>query len=238
MDTSLLSLERVNAFYGESHVLHDVSLELRPGRLLTLLGRNGAGKTTCISSIIGFLPPRSGRIRLAGEPIEQLAPERICRAGIGLVPQGRRIFASLSVRENLDVAARPQAPGSQRRWTREDVFEIFPRLKERQNQLASSLSGGEQQMLAIGRGLMTNPRVLLLDEPSEGLAPQIVREVGQVLAALKQHIAMILVEQNLGLALSVADDVVLLNTGRVVFSGTREECQSQQAALHSHLGVE
>jgi len=138
------------------------------------------------------------------------------------VPQGRRIFGSLTVRENLEVAARPPRLRGAKHWTRADVCEIFPRLKERQNQLAGSLSGGEQQMLAIGRGLMTNARVLLLDEPSEGLAPQIVREVGQVLAALKNQVSMVLVEQNLGLALSVADDVVLLSTGRVVFAGTRE----------------
>ena len=238
MATRVLWLDRVNAFYGDSHVLQDLSLELQEGRLLALLGRNGAGKSTCISSIIGFLPPRSGRITLDGQSIENLAPERICRAGIGLVPQGRRIFGSLTVKENLDVAARPAAADSKRHWTRDDVFKIFPRLKERTNQLAGSMSGGEQQMLAIGRGLMTNPRVLLLDEPSEGLAPQIVREVGEVLATLKTQISMVLVEQNLGLAMKVADDVVLLNTGRVVFSGTREQFQDQQAALHSHLGVE
>ena len=238
MATSLLSLEKVNAFYGDSHVLHDLSLNLQPGRLLALLGRNGAGKTTCISSIIGFLPPRSGRILLDGQAIDKLTPERICRTGIGLVPQGRRVFASLTVKENLDVAARPSAAGRTRHWARDDVFAMFPRLKERQHQLASSLSGGEQQMLSIGRGLMTNPRVLLLDEPSEGLAPQIVRELGEVLASLKQHIAMVLVEQNLGLAMKVADDVVLLNTGRVVFAGTRENFLNQQAALHSHLGVD
>ena len=238
MATSLLSLDRVNAFYGDSHVLHDVCLNLQEGRLLALLGRNGAGKSTCINSIIGFLPPRSGKIQLEGVAIEKLSPELICRAGIGLVPQGRRIFGSLTVKENLDVAARPASVSSSRRWSREEVNEIFPRLKERQNQLASSLSGGEQQMLAIGRALMTNPKVLLLDEPSEGLAPQIVREVGNVLMTLKAHISIVLVEQNLGLAMKVADDVVLLNTGRVVFSGTRETFQEQQATLHSHLGVE
>ena len=237
MATSLLTLGKLNAYYGDSHVLHDVNLEVKEGRLLALLGRNGAGKTTCISSIIGFLPPRSGRVTLAGESIEKLAPERICRAGIGLVPQGRRVFPTLTVRENLEVAAKPARAGA-KHWTREAVCGIFPRLKERQNQVAGSLSGGEQQMLAIGRGLMTNPRVLLLDEPSEGLAPQIVREVGQVLATLKEHICMVLVEQNLGLALSVADDVALLGTGRVVFTGTREAFEQQQASLHGHLGIE
>lgn len=238
MATSLLSLDRVNAYYGESHVLHDVCLDLHEGRLLALLGRNGAGKSTCISSIIGFLPSRSGSIHLDGLAIEKLSPEIICGAGVGLVPQGRRIFGSLTVQENLDVAARSVASGRSRRWSREDVNEIFPRLNERQHQLASSLSGGEQQMLAIGRALMTNPKVLLLDEPSEGLAPQIVREVGNVLMTLKGHISIVLVEQNLALALKVADDVVLLNTGRVVFSGTRETFLAQQAELNSHLGVE
>ena len=237
MATSLLTLDRVNAFYGDSHVLHDVSMELHEGRLLALLGRNGAGKTTCISSIIGFVPPRSGRITLAGESLQARSPERICAAGVGLVPQGRRVFPTLTVLENLEVAARPARAGA-KYWTRQAVYEIFPRLKERQNQVAGSLSGGEQQMLAIGRGLMTNPRVLLLDEPSEGLAPQIVREVGQVLAGLKKHISMVLVEQNLGLALSVADDVALLSTGRVVFAGTKEAFEQQQSSLHSHLGIE
>lgn len=238
MAINLLSLDRVNAFYGDSHVLHDVCLNVQEGRLLALLGRNGAGKSTCINSIIGFLPPRSGKIHLEGVAIEKLSPELICRAGMGLVPQGRRIFGSLTVKENLDVAARPAAASSTRRWSREEVNKIFPRLKERQHQLASSLSGGEQQMLAIGRALMTNPKVLLLDEPSEGLAPQIVNEVGNVLMTLKAHISIVLVEQNLGLAMKVADDVVLLNTGRVVFSGTRETFQAQQASLNSHLGVE
>lgn len=238
MAINLLSLDRVNAFYGDSHVLHDVCLNVQEGRLLALLGRNGAGKSTCINSIIGFLPPRTGKIHLEGVAIEKLSPELICRAGMGLVPQGRRIFGSLTVKENLDVAARPAAATSTRRWSREEVNEIFPRLKERQHQLASSLSGGEQQMLAIGRALMTNPKVLLLDEPSEGLAPQIVNEVGNVLMTLKAHISIVLVEQNLGLAMKVADDVVLLNTGRVVFSGTRETFQAQQASLNSHLGVE
>lgn len=237
MATSLLTLDRVNAYYGDSHVLHDVSMELHEGRLLALLGRNGAGKTTCISSIIGFVPPRSGRVTLAGESLEKRSPESICRAGIGLVPQGRRVFPTLTVRENLEVAARPARAGA-KHWTRQAVCEIFPRLKERQNQVAGSLSGGEQQMLAIGRGLMTNPRVLLLDEPSEGLAPQIVHEVGQVLSALKEHICMVLVEQNLGLALSVADDVALLRTGRVVFAGRREAFQQEETSMYAHLGIE
>lgn len=237
MDTSLLRLEKMNAFYADSHVLHDISFELKPGKVLVLLGRNGAGKSTCIHSIVGFLASRTGKILLDGEDIVRSSPESISRAGIGLVPQGRRIFPSLTVRENLEVAARKQAPAGRRTWSREDINQIFPPLRERQNQMAGSLSGGEQQMLAIGRGLMTNPKVLLLDEPSEGLAPQIVREVGNVLESLKSQIAMILVEQNLGLAMKVADDVVLLNTGRVVFSGSRDRFLEQQAELQGHLGV-
>jgi branched-chain amino acid transport system ATP-binding protein len=237
LDTELLSVRQINAYYADSHVLHDVSLSLRPGRLLTLLGRNGAGKSTCINAIVGFLPPRSGSILLDGMPIEKCSPEQISRAGIGLVPQGRRVFPSLTVRENLEVAARRRAVPGHRAWTHDDVNQIFPRLRERRDQLAGSLSGGEQQMLAIGRALMTSPKVLLLDEPSEGLAPQIVREVGNVLERLKSEIAIVLVEQNLGLAMKVADDVVLLNTGRVVFAGSREDFEAQQPVLQSHLGV-
>jgi branched-chain amino acid transport system ATP-binding protein len=233
----LLALDRLNAFYGDSHVLHDVSWRLDEGRLLALLGRNGAGKSTAIHSIVGFLPPRSGSVQLAGVEIRTASPESISQAGVALVPQGRRIFGSLTVKENLDVAARRTAPAGRRLWTRDDINRIFPRLKERQHQIAASLSGGEQQMLAIGRALMTSPRLLLLDEPSEGLAPQIVHEVKVVLEALKSEVSIVLVEQNLGLAMSLADDVVLLDTGRVVFSGTRESFAAQQATLQSYLAV-
>jgi branched-chain amino acid transport system ATP-binding protein len=216
----LLSLERVNAYYGESHVLHDVNLQLREGRLLALLGRNGAGKTTCICTIIGFLPPRSGRITLAGRSIEKLAPERICRAGVGLVPQGRRVFPSLTVRENLEVAARDAAAGSAKVWRRDDVCQIFPRLKERQNQLAGSLSGGEQQMLALGRVLLHKPEIVLIDELSLGLAPIVVQRMLAVVERLKaQGQTMVIVEQSLNVALSVADRAIFLEKGTVRFEG-------------------
>ena len=160
------------------------AFRLQPGGVLALLGRNGAGKTTCISTIVGFLKPRDGEIRLFGEPIEGLSPERISRLGIGLVPQGRRIFPSLTVRENLIVAQQRES-STEKPWNVERIYELFPRLRERHAQFAGTLSGGEQQMLAIGRALMGNPRVLLLDEPSEGLAPLIVAEVGRTIKRLK-----------------------------------------------------
>ena len=234
MAPDALTLTRVNAFYGDSHVLHDVSFSLPQRHLLALLGRNGAGKTTCMSAVIGFRPVRSGTIALFGETISGLPPEAIARRGVGLVPQGRRVFRSLSVRENLVVAARGCADG----WTLPRVFETFPRLRERQGQAAGSLSGGEQQMLAIGRALMTNPRVLLLDEPSEGLSPQLVSEVGRVLATLRDGgLSIILVEQNTRLALQLADEVVTLNSGRVAFAGAAEQIRHDVSFLTQQLGV-
>jgi branched-chain amino acid transport system ATP-binding protein len=203
---------------------------LKPEKVLALLGRNGAGKTTCMSTIIGWLKPRGGEIRLFGEPIARLPPEAIARKGVGLVPQGRRVFAKLTVRENL-VVSRQKG-----KWTLESVFQLFPRLKERAEQYAGSLSGGEQQMLAIGRALMGNPRVLLMDEPSEGLAPIIVAEVGRTIARLKaEGQSIVLVEQNVKLALELADEVAILNTGRLVFAGPAKEVG--QALITQHLGV-
>jgi len=232
-----LALSAVDALYGESHVLHEVSFALEAGRVLALLGRNGAGKTTCMSSIIGFLPPRRGEIRLFGEPISRLVPEAIARLGVGFVPQGRRIFQSLTVRENLIVSRRSRT-GAPAPWTLDRVVNLFPRLKERLQQVAGSLSGGEQQMLAIGRALMGNPRVLLMDEPSEGLAPLIVAEVGRTIARLKaEGQSILLVEQNVKLALDLADDVVILNTGRVAFHGGVDRVRADQALITQHLGV-
>jgi len=232
-----LALSGVDALYGESHVLHGVSFNLSAGRVLALLGRNGAGKTTCMSTIIGFLPPRTGDIRLFGEPIGRLSPETISRRGVGFVPQGRRVFPTLSVRENLVVSRQKRASVAQP-WTLERVIELFPRLKERLQQAAGSLSGGEQQMLAIGRALMGNPRVLLMDEPSEGLAPLIVAEVGRTLLRLKREgQSILLVEQNIKLALDLADEVVILNTGRVAFSGSAAQVRNDQALITQHLGV-
>jgi branched-chain amino acid transport system ATP-binding protein len=232
-----LSLSNVNAFYGDSHILHGVGFSLAEGRVLALLGRNGAGKTTCISTIVGFLTPKDGDIRLFGEPIGGLSPERISHLGIGLVPQGRRIFPSLTVRENLIVAAQRERSVANP-WNVKRIFELFPRLQERITQLAGTLSGGEQQMLAIGRALMGNPRVLLLDEPSEGLAPLIVAEVGRTIKRLKEEgQSILLVEQNLKLALEVADQAVILNTGRCVFTGDAAEILSNEDMIAQHLGV-
>ena len=199
---------------------------------MALLGRNGAGKTTCMNAIIGWLRPRRGKVRLFGEPIERLSPESISRKGIGLVPQGRRMFPTLTVKENLVVAQRGSG------WNLARVFDLFPRLKERAEQHAGSLSGGEQQMLAIGRALMGNPRVLLMDEPSEGLAPLLVAEVGRTIARLKgEGQSILLVEQNVKLAFELADDVVILNTGRVAFAGRAADVREDRALITQHLGV-
>jgi branched-chain amino acid transport system ATP-binding protein len=232
-----LSLTNVHSFYGESHILHGVSFSLRPGAVLALLGRNGAGKTTCISTIIGFLKPREGEIRLFGESIEGLSPEGISHLGVGLVPQGRRIFPSLTIEENLEVGRQRQT-ATNNPWNLERIYGMFPRLRERHRQFAGTLSGGEQQMLAIGRALMGNPRVLLLDEPSEGLAPLIVAEVGRTIRRLKDEgQSIVLVEQNRKLALDVADQAVILNTGRCVFAGEAGELLNNEALIVQNLGV-
>ena len=237
MATEALKVSNINTYYGDSHVLHNVTFALEEGRVLALLGRNGAGKTTCISSIIGFLPVRRGRIELFGTEISGLPPESISQLGIGLVPQGRRIFASLSVRENL-IIARQREKSTDTPWTLKRIFELFPALGERQRQVAGSLSGGEQQMLAIARALVSNPRVLLLDEPSEGLAPLIVAEVGRTIRKLKDWgQSIILVEQNSNLALDVSDHVVILNIGRCVFDGSVEDVRNNPNMIVQHLGV-
>jgi len=235
--TDALAIDGVDAYYGDSHVLHGVSFALKGGRLLGLLGRNGAGKTTCMSTIMGLLKPRRGSISLYGEPVAGLPPDVIARKGVGLVPQGRRMFRSLTVRENLVVAAQSRGNGGGG-WSLSRVFELFPRLAERHAQLAGSLSGGEQQMLAIGRALMGNPRVLLLDEPSEGLAPQLVAEVGRTIAQIKaEGQSIVLVEQNIKLTLDLADDIVIINTGRVVFRGAATQIKLDDAIVSQHLGV-
>jgi branched-chain amino acid transport system ATP-binding protein len=234
-DDALL-LSDIDAYYGDSHVLHRVSLRRAEGRLLGLLGRNGAGKSTCMSVVVGWLRPRRGNISVYGRSINGLASEAIAALGIALVPQGRRIFRSLTVRENLAVAARRPRGNDAPLWTIDRVCSTFPRLSERREQYAGYLSGGEQQMLAIGRALMGNPRVLLMDEPSEGLAPQIVAEVMATIRQLKQHgLSIVLVEQNAKLVLDVADDIVVLNSGHVAVDGPVDAVQDSD--LHKHLGI-
>ncbi|WP_205520575.1 ABC transporter ATP-binding protein [Propylenella binzhouense] len=238
MARSALSLRNVDACYGDSHVLHGVSFELAEGRLLGLLGRNGAGKSTCMNVVVGLLGARAGEVELFGEAVTRYPPERIAACGVSLVPQGRRVFRTLTVRENLAVAARRPRRTGAAPWTEERVFEMFPRLSERRNQTAGLLSGGEQQMLAIGRALMGNPRVLLMDEPSEGLAPQIVADVGRIIGRLKADgLSIVLVEQNLKLTLELADDVVIINTGRVAFRGSAAEVAADHALVAQNLGI-
>jgi branched-chain amino acid transport system ATP-binding protein len=235
---SALTLQNVEAYYGDSHVLHDVSFSLGEARLLGLLGRNGAGKSTCMAVAMGLLAPRRGTVTVFGEQVAGRSPETIAACGVALVPQGRRIFKSLTVRENLVVAARERNYGKHAPWTLDTVFAMFPRLKERTNQMAAHLSGGEQQMLAIGRALMGNPRVLLMDEPSEGLAPQIVHEVMATIRKLKESgLSIVLVEQNPTLVFDVADDIVLLNTGQVAVVSTPAAVRQDAAMLRQHLGV-
>jgi branched-chain amino acid transport system ATP-binding protein len=240
-----LSLAGIDAFYGDGQVLDGVSFAVGVGRLLGLVGRNGAGKTTCMNVAVGLLRPRAGRVEVFGADITRAVPEDIAAHGVALVPQGRRVFRSLSVRENLSVAARRRrdsgkgsGKGANAHWTADTVFEMFPRLNERRNHPAALLSGGEQQMLAIGRALMGNPRLLLLDEPSEGLAPQIVAEVGRTIARLKgEGLSIVIVEQNIKLTLDLADDIVILNSGSVAFAGAAREIAMDHAVIAQHLGV-
>ena len=228
-----LEVEGVHTYYGESHVLQGVSLRVDPGEVLAILGRNGMGKTTLIRTIVGFTPPREGRVLYEGTEITRLPPFRMAALGMALVPQGRRVFPSLSVRENLDVARRGEG-----RWSLEQVYALFPRLRDRAGNRANKLSGGEQQMLAIGRALMSNPDLLLMDEPTEGLAPLLVREVGRVITELKRSgLSILLVEQNLALALSVADRVHVLSRGQIVHTGTPAELMGDDEVKARYLGV-
>ena len=229
----MLELHDVHTYYGESHVLQGVSLAVAPGEVVTILGRNGMGKTTLIRSVIGFTPPRRGSVRFKGEDITRAPSFRTVGRGMGLVPQGRRVFPSLTVMENLDVARRGRG-----RWTLERVLELFPRLAERGQNRANKLSGGEQQMLAVGRALMGNPDLLLMDEPTEGLAPSLVREVGNVIRELKREgLSILLVEQNLPLALSVADRVHILSRGQIAHSCRPDELMANEEVKSRYLGV-
>lgn len=232
----MLELRDVHTYYGDSYILQGVSLRVEAGQVVSLLGRNGAGKTTTINTIVGFVPPREGQVRFKDQDVTHWPSYVIAAMGLGLVPQGRRLFPDLTVRENITLAAR--LPGGHPRWTLERVYELFPALKAREQHRAGQLSGGEQQMVAIARALMTNPELLLMDEPSEGLAPLLVREIGRVLLELKaQGLSILLVEQNLPLATRVADWVYVMNKGQIVFEGPPADLLENEEVKTQYLGV-
>ncbi|MFG1262869.1 ABC transporter ATP-binding protein [Xanthobacter aminoxidans] len=233
-----LTLSNLHVYHGEICAVRGLDITCAEGAVTALLGRNGAGKSTTLSAIAGLNDARQGRIELFGTALENRKPEAICRLGVGLVPQGRRIFPSLTVQEHLAIAYRPPRHKAARAFDIASVETLFPRLKERRRQLAGSMSGGEQQMLAIARALVTNPRVLLLDEPAEGLAPQIVAEVADAIAALKADgLSILLVEHNLPLALRLADTCVVLSSGEVVWRGPPQVLADDPALMAQHLGV-
>ncbi len=233
----MLSIDDIHTYYGQSYVLQGVSLTVGRGEIVAVLGRNGVGKTTLMRSIVGFTPPRRGRIDFAGGDVASSSPQAIARRGLALVPQGRRIFRSLTVEETLRIAARAPA-GAAASWSIERAYDAFPRLRERRQQRAGNLSGGEQQMLATARSLVANPLLMLLDEPTEGLSPLLVRELQAVLRQLKDEGAtLLMVEQRVGFALALADRVYLMNKGRIALETTPEALRADEGLRHRYLGV-
>ena len=234
----MLEVRDIHTYYGDSYVLQGVSLQAEHGSVVAVLGRNGMGKTTLMRSIIGFTPPRRGQLWFKGVDITGLPPYRIARMGMGIIPQGRRIFPSLSVRENLAIAARPHSASNGKRWTLERVFGLFPRLQERLLHSGRALSGGEQQMLASARALIGNPDFLLMDEPSEGLAPLLVQELGRIIQQLKaEGLSMLLVQQNLPFALQLADYVYVMSKGRIVYAAPPHLLAQNEAVKAQYLGI-
>ncbi len=231
---SMIELDKVNSYYGNSHILFDVSMEVREKEVVALLGRNGAGKSTTLKTLAGVLQPRSGAIRLAGEPIHNLPTYEIARRGLQLVPDERRIFGSLTVAENLKIASLTATES----WPVRRIYDMFPRLEERKESRGANLSGGEQQMLAIARALIRDPRVILLDEPFEGLAPVIVRDILEVCRQLVQEgPTVVIVEQNLRAALSLANRVYVLNNGHMVFEGTPADLNNNPDVTSRYIGI-
>ena len=232
---SLLEIQNIHTYYGDSHVLQGANLRVEKGKVVAILGRNGAGKTTLLRSIIGFTPPRQGKVLFKGQDITHLSPYRIARLGIGLVPQGRRIFSSLTVKENLDIAARP---GQASYWSVNNIFSTFPRLQQRSTARGRNLSGGEQQMLACGRALVGNPDLLMMDEPSEGLAPLLVMELERIIKGFRaQELSMLLVEQDSTFALKLADYIYIMSRGVMVYESEPEKLKENPEIRSRYLGV-
>jgi branched-chain amino acid transport system ATP-binding protein len=230
---SALVAEGLNTYYGKSHILHDVGIEVAEGRVTTLLGRNGAGKTTTLRSLVGLTPARTGRVTIFGRETTRLPPYRIAALGVGYVPEGRKIFPNLTVHDNLRVPLERPGP-----WTIERVYELFPRLRERQQNRGRQLSGGEQEMLSIGRALLLNPKLLILDEPSQGLAPLIVREVFRIVERMRaEGMSVLLVEQNVRASLEIADHAYVLDHGQMVWSGTAAELAADEERIQALAGA-
>lgn len=233
----MLSVSGLQASYGASQVLFDIELDIREGEVVTLLGRNGMGKTTTVRSIMGLVAPKGGKVDFTGRPVAGMSPEKIARLGAGLVPEGRHIFPTLTVRENL-VATASNRLGRDNPWTLERVYVLFPRLRERAGQYAGTLSGGEQQMLAVGRALMTNPKLLILDEATEGLAPVIRTEIWRVIETLKsQGQSILLIDKNLGILKRLADRHYIIEKGRTVWAGTGADLDRDAATVQGYVGL-
>ncbi|SFM41888.1 ABC transporter ATP-binding protein [Variovorax sp. OV329] len=233
----LLQVEGLQAHYGKSHILRGVSFAVARGEVVSLLGRNGSGRSTALKAIMGLLPPSSGRVSLGGRELAGAKPNAICRAGLAYVPEEREVFANLTVDENLRMGEQPPVPGA-RRWTVQQMFDYFPRLKERRGTKAGSLSGGEQQMLTICRSLLGNPLAILIDEPTEGLAPKIVAQVGECIQDMRrQGVSVVLVEQKLAIALKVSSRVCVMGHGRIVFEGTPSQLEADRGLLSQWLAV-
>jgi branched-chain amino acid transport system ATP-binding protein len=231
--SAALQARDIHTYYGKSHILHGVTLEVAEGKITTLLGRNGAGKTTTLRSLMGLTPAREGKVTIFGNETTHLPPFRIAAMGVGYVPEGRRVFANLTVEENLLVPMERQGP-----WTIQRIYELFPRLNERKMSRGRQLSGGEQEMLAIARALLLNPKLLMLDEPSQGLAPLVVREVFRIIAEMRSEgISVLLVEQNARMSLEIADHAYVLDDGRVVYSGTARELAADNARVEALAGA-
>lgn len=234
---ALLEVHDLHAHYGKSHILQGVGFSVGQAEVLSLLGRNGSGRSTSLKTVMGLVRPSAGSVRLAGQELAGAKPNQICRAGLAYVPEEREVFANLTVDENLRMGEQPGAAGAPR-WTVQQMFDYFPRLKERRHTRAGSLSGGEQQMLTICRSLLGNPRVILIDEPTEGLAPMIVAQVGECIRDMRaQGVSVVLVEQKLAIALKVSNRVCVMGHGRIVFEGTPSQLQSDPALLAQWLAV-